>query len=230
MEPSEIEIRIRVETNITDKERLIIDELKPLMIRNKTEEYLPFKKVDQRKLRDITKKVNAVIRHIETDDVTQTNKRAKAAALSIAKAVGVKKCKIGEKKEPWWKRRTESDITNLGRDINRLERGRRGETGGKGKEKIKKLNAKYRVKKKGINLVIEELKQRLIAKKTKVKRYEQRISQFRQNQLFQVNQKQVYKDLNGEKQGDRIIPNSEDSIKFWSDIWSIRKEHNQHAE
>ena len=85
------------------------------------------------------------------------------------------------------------------------------------------------MKKKGINLVIEELK-RLIAKKTKVKRYEQRISQFRQNQLFQVNQKQVYKDLNGEKQGERIILNSEDSIKFWSDIWSIRKEHNQHTE
>ena len=55
------------------------------------------------------------------------------------------------------------------------------------------------MKKKGINLVIEELKQSLIAKKTKVKRYEQRISKFRQNQLFQVNQKQVYKDLNEEK-------------------------------
>ena len=86
------------------------------------------------------------------------------------------------------------------------------------------------MKKKGINLVIEELKQRLIAKKTKVKIYEQRISQFWQNQLFQVNQKQVYKYLNGEKQGERIIPNSEDSIKFWSDICSIRKEHNQHTE
>ena len=116
------------------------------------------------------------------------------------------------------------------RDIDRVERERRGETGGNGKKKIKELNTKYRVKKKGINLVIEELKQRLIAKKTKVKRYEQRISQFRQNQLFQVNQKQVYKDLNEEKQGDRIIPNSEDSIKFWGDIWSIRKEHNQHTD
>ena len=71
-------------------------------------------------------------------------------------------------------------------------------------------------------MVIEELKQRLIAKKTKFKRYEQRISQFRQNQLFQVNQKQVYKELNGEEHNDRIIPNSEDSIKFWSDIRSIK--------
>ena len=74
MEPSVTEICVRVETKITDEERLIIDELKSLMIRNETEEYLPFKKVDQRKLRDVTKKVNAVIRHIETDDVTQTNK------------------------------------------------------------------------------------------------------------------------------------------------------------
>ena len=123
----------------------------------------------------------------------------------------------------------ETDITNLRRDINRLEREKQGETGGKGKTKIKELNAKYRVKKKGINLVIEELKQRLIAKNTKVKRYEQKISQFRQNQLFQVNQKQVHKELNREKQGDRIILNSEDSIKFCSDNWIIIKEHNQHA-
>ena len=86
------------------------------------------------------------------------------------------------------------------------------------------------MKKKRVNPVIKELKQRLISKKTKVKRYKQNISQFRQNYLFQVNQKQVYKELNGEKQGDRIILNPEDSIKFWSDIWSIRKEHNQHAE
>ena len=82
-----------------------------------------------------------------------------AAASWVAKEVGVKKGKIGEKKEPWWKRRIESDITNLRRDINRLERERWEENRGKGKRKIKELNAKYRVKKKWINLVIEELRQ-----------------------------------------------------------------------
>ena len=51
------------------------------MISNETEEYQHFKKVDQRKLRHATQKVNAVIRHIETDDVTQTNKLTMAAAL-----------------------------------------------------------------------------------------------------------------------------------------------------
>ena len=51
------------------------------MINNETEEYPPFKKVDQRKLRDVTKRVNLVLRHIETDDVTQTNKLAIAATI-----------------------------------------------------------------------------------------------------------------------------------------------------
>ena len=40
MEPIETEIRVRVETETTDEERLITDELKALMIRNETEEYL----------------------------------------------------------------------------------------------------------------------------------------------------------------------------------------------
>ena len=51
------------------------------MINNETQEYPPFKKVDQRKLEYVTKKVNAVIKHIETDDVTQTNKFVMTAAL-----------------------------------------------------------------------------------------------------------------------------------------------------
>ena len=75
METSETEISVRVETKITDEERLIIDELKASMIRNETEEYLRFKKVDRRKLRHVIKKSNVVIKLIETDDATQTNKQ-----------------------------------------------------------------------------------------------------------------------------------------------------------
>ena len=63
LEPSETEIRVHVEIKITDEERLIIEELKDLMIRNEREEILPSRKVDQMKLRDVTRKVNAVIRH-----------------------------------------------------------------------------------------------------------------------------------------------------------------------
>ena len=71
-QPCDTTICVCVETKIMD-ERIIIDELKALIIKNETEEYLLFKKVDQRKLRDVTKKGNAVIRHIQADDVAQTN-------------------------------------------------------------------------------------------------------------------------------------------------------------
>ena len=99
MEPNETEkILVRVGTEIADDARLFIDELKVLTIRNETEEYLPFKKVDQRKLKTVNKKKYKVVRHIEIDDVTQANNCSMAAALWVAKEVGVKKDEIGKKK------------------------------------------------------------------------------------------------------------------------------------
>ena len=50
-------------------------------------------------------------------------------------------------------------------------------------QKLKELYEKYRVKKKGLKTVIEELKQRMLAKGAKVKRYEQRIEKFRQKRF-----------------------------------------------
>ena len=87
METNETEkILVRVETGIAET------------IRNEAEEYLPFKKVDQRKLKIVNKKKNKVVRHIEIDDVTQANNFSMAAALWVAKEVGVKKDEIGKKK------------------------------------------------------------------------------------------------------------------------------------
>ena len=67
-----------------------------------------------------------------------------AAALYVEKEVVVKKGKIGENTVE--KKSVEINITNLIRDINRLERERQVENEGKGKGKIKEFNAKYRVK------------------------------------------------------------------------------------
>ena len=46
----------------------------------------------------------------------------------------------------------------------------------------------YKVEKKGLNVVLEEQKQRIQAKATKIKRYDQRIEQHRINRLFQQDQ------------------------------------------
>ena len=63
---------------------------------------------------------------------------------------------------------------------------------------MKELFEKNKVKKKGLKTVIEELKQRMMAKSTKVKRYEQRIKQFRQYRIFDLDQKRIYAELSQE--------------------------------
>ena len=62
---------------------------------------------------------------------------------------------------------------------------------------MKRLERKYSIKKKGSHVVKEEIRQRIVAKAAKVKRYSDRIKQFRQNRLYRVNQKELFREING---------------------------------
>ena len=48
-------------------------------------------------------------------------------------------------------------------------------------DKYRRLEEKNKIRTKGLTTVIEELKQSILAKIAKVKRYEQRVKQYRQN-------------------------------------------------
>ena len=79
-------------------------------------------------------------------------------------------------KEPWWRTKVQQSIQELSKHINISEQKKRGDI--KKREKHKVIEHKYRVKKKGLNEVLKELKQGLQAKATKIKRYDQRIKQY----------------------------------------------------
>ena len=111
-----------------------------------------------------------------------------------------------------------------------LTRDLKGELGSKKKYKMKELYDKYRIKKKGLNIVTEELKQRMLTKSPKVTRYEQRIEQFRQNRISNLNQKKIYVELNRNGIISNDVTSTEECTKFWSDIWGVRKEHNTEEE
>ena len=51
-----------------------------------------------------------------------------------------------------------------------------------------------------MNLVIEELKQRITAIPAKVRRYQGRVDSYRQNRLFENNQRQFYRELDQEQE------------------------------
>ena len=76
---------------------------------------------------------------------------------------------------------------------------------------------------------MEELKQRLIAKKAKLMIYDKRIKQYEQNRLYRVDQKRFYQEINGERTNEAMIPDSDESQKFWNDIWSNEIEHKKDA-
>ena len=141
----------------------------------------------------------------------------------------MKKFTIREKYVPRWKRRIEGDIKRLRREENFMERGQRGKIEAKKKGQLKDLEEKYGVKRKGFRTVIEELKQRMIAKSAKVQRYEQRITQSKQNRLFHIDQKKLYSELNGGRKLSNNVPDADESRRFWNDIWSVKKEHNRKA-
>ena len=188
--------------------------------------------------------MEAIKRHVEDEfqgeneytaetkskNIAETNDLIKAASLWVAEQIGLKKRDYREKNEPRRKHRIEGDVKKLRQDVNLLTRDLRGELGSKKKQKMKELYEKYRVKRKGLKTVIEELKQRMQAKSTTVKRYEQRIEQFRQNRIFDLNQKKIYTELNGNGIRSNDLPNAEECTKFWGNIWGVRKDHNREAE
>ena len=95
---------------------------------------------------------------------------------------------------------------------------------------MKDLQEKYRVNSKGIKTVIEELKQRMIAKSAKIKRYEQRINQFRQNRMFYIDQKIIYTELNNDGKNSSDLPDAEKSRRFCSDMWNTKEQHKREAQ
>ena len=95
-----------------------------------------------------------------------------------------------------------------------MTRDLKGNLGSQKKQKIKELYEKNRIKRKGLKTVIEELKQRMLVKTEKVKRYERRFDQFRQNRIFDLDQKNIYAELNRNGIRSNDDPNAEECASF----------------
>ena len=95
-----------------------------------------------------TARVNRVIELIEATNITQTNNLIKAAGIWVADQLGLKKSEDGKKKDPWWKRRIEEDIKQLRKDINILERVKKGQIGARKDNKAKLVQVSTELKRK----------------------------------------------------------------------------------
>ena len=113
-------------------------------------------------------KVSCVLKKIDIRNLTELNNTMYAAAAYVTELVGANKLPK-TKKEPLWKRRLEGKLKELSRDLdfvnNLLE-----------KRNIKKkhkdrLERKYNIRRNRLNIVREEIKQKIKAVGAKIKRF-----------------------------------------------------------
>ena len=64
----------------------------------------------------------------------------------------------------------------------------------KSKRKVEKL---HRFRQKGLGTVLEEVKQRVVAKVAKIERFNERIKEYKEYRLFTIYQKKLFAELNG---------------------------------
>lgn len=197
-------------------------------IRKKTDKIPPnLRYNDRRKVKAATMKVNKVIALIRTESITETNIVLRAAGNVVAEMVGHKIMNPKESRTPHWRRRILEKQKALRKDLGQLNRMKRNELQNEGT--ISKLERKYRIVEKGIDVVHEEVQQRLVAIGAKLERYDNRTEQYRQNRLFESNQKKLFEELDRvEKQ--TVVPDAEESTRFWSDIWDKPVKHKENPE
>ena len=107
----------------------------------------------------------------------------------------------------------QNKIKKLTKDLSQLEASKDKDSNFKHWERLER---KYSIRVKRLNLVIEELKQRITAIAVNVRRYQGPVDGYRQNRLFENNQRQFYRELDQEEERcDDDQPVAEESKQFW---------------
>ena len=126
------------------------------------------------------------------------------------------------------KKRLQNKIKELRKDVSQLEASKDKDISDF--KHWERLERKYSIRVKTLNVVLKELKPRITAIAAKVRRYQGRVDSYRQNRIFGNNQRQFYRELDQEKErGDDDQPVAEESKQFWGNIWSQSADHKKDA-
>ena len=96
-----------------------------------------------------------------------------------------------------WERRLQNKIKELRKDLSELETSK--DKGISNFRHWERLERKCSIIVKRLNVVVEELKQRITAIAAKVRSYQGRVDSYRKNKLFENNQRQFYRQLDQEE-------------------------------
>ena len=209
---------------LTDEQQNLLNRLNEILA-SENKPIFNLKKFNRYEVMAKTNQINTILKHVcKPATITETRDLLQASSSLIGEILGAKKIEVKQKQEPFWKRRIEKDIENLRRDLSMIDSWFTGKWKNKTEAKMNHLDKKYHLKKLGFKHAIETIKQRVLAKTNKLKRYNKRCQQYQQNRLFQSDQTRFFRSLEKE-QVENIPPNADEATKFWSNIWSNPVSH-----
>ena len=227
--PEAVSLETELREPVSENEKELVKEI--IETRTNLTENRPklraLRHIERAKIMAEVKRLDKVLDCVETRTITELNDTILACAHIITERLNPEKEDRGvPRHEPEWKVRLQRKEQEIRKDLSKVV-----ESKGRNVEDPMRirLERKYKIKVKGFDVVIEELKQDLKAIRQKIKRFTDRVEQFNQNRLFVNNQRQFYRNLQGGKNENGEAPDRGATREFWQTIWSEPVEHNRNA-
>ena len=163
------------EETLSQEQKVNLENVKRSM--NKETTILPsLRNIEWKTLKIETNKINHILPYIPTNNITELNELIYARANLVCE-IPSKSTKKQQK--PAWEIRRESQIKNIRKQARIMNRG----------AKISGVGKKEQATWEKITIQLEEINQKILAKEVRLKRYRQKVKQYRQSRTFQNNEK-----------------------------------------
>ena len=156
--------------NLDEEEVAIVMEISEVIERGRKDTLPALRNVPKKKLLEETAKVDKLLSELKMHSTTRTNKLLYPGALVVTNRLAVKIGKEAERKEPVTKTRLQNKMKEFWNDLSQLEVSK--DKGISNFRHSERLERKHSIRIKRLNVVIEELKQRITALAAKVRRYQ----------------------------------------------------------
>ena len=148
-----------------------------MMERGRKNKLPALRNVPKKKLLEETAKFHKVLSKFKTYSTTKSNELFYAGAVVVTNRLGVKIDEVAWRKEPMCKRKLQNKIEELRKDLSQVEVSKYKDISNF--RHWERLERKYIIRVKRLNLVIEELKQIITAIAAKDRRYQGRVDSYR---------------------------------------------------
>ena len=146
----------------------ILEKMHNLLPKETRERLPPLRGIAKHRLLEATRKINEVMNKTEVGNITEVNDLVYAGAVVVTEMLEVKNRK-STGMEPWWKRRMEAQVKQLNRNLGHINT--LIERKNIKKNRKDELERRYKLKRRGLPVTREEIKERIKANNNKIKRY-----------------------------------------------------------